>query len=154
MGGNTSLFNICKGIGEIEREHNSSKISTDIKDPISGPVDDNINKAGGYLYFSLEQELLYDEILKTPEEVPELSPPAKWQSSDLIGSGSFGRVLFAANMATGELMAVKQIPILGFNYDTAHEKIKEIQEEVDILSQLHHKNIVQYLGTERNKEFL
>ena len=37
----------------------------------------------------------------------EVTPPANWQKSKLVGMGSFGRVYFGVNLDTGELMAVK-----------------------------------------------
>ena len=37
-----------------------------------------------------------------------------YQLGEVIGVGSFGKVMTSMNMATGHLMAVKQVPILNF----------------------------------------
>jgi serine/threonine protein kinase len=63
-------------------------------------------------------------------------------------------VYFGVNLDTGELIAVKQVPIIGFAYETAHEKVQELQQEIEILEKLHHKNIVRYFGSNRDDEFL
>ncbi|CAG9313767.1 unnamed protein product [Blepharisma stoltei] len=156
MGGKTSIFSICKGIPKRKKSKKKSTQNTPLLIANAlGPTEDNIENPKGYLYFSKKEQKYYDSLLVKEEKTPgEIIAPTNWQTSEMLGQGSFGRVLFGANMDTGELMAVKQIPIVGFEYETANERIKEIQEEVDILSQLKHKNIVRYLGTERNDQFL
>lgn len=152
MGGKAGIFEICKG-GPAKEKLIPPPILHDLDAKIPGPADDMINTPQGYMYFSEpEEKKLFikhkNGILK------EVIPPSKWQTSEIIGQGSFGRVLFSANLETGELMAVKQIPLIEFSYGSAHERIKEIQEEVEILSRLQHKNIVRYLGTKKDDQHL
>ena len=152
MGGKASIFDICKGPPTKEKLAPIPQI-IDLDKKIAGPTDDLINNPQGYKYFSeSEEKQLSFKHHKNPKI--EVRPPSKFQTSEIIGQGSFGRVLFAANLETGELMALKQIPLVEFSYGTAHEKIKEIQEEVEILSHLKHKNIVRYLGTKKDENFL
>jgi serine/threonine protein kinase len=87
-------------------------------------------------------------------ELLKVSPPSKWQTSEILGQGSFGCVLFAVNLETGELMAMKQISLIEFYLDSAQEDINEIEQEVEILSRLNHKNIVRYLGTRKDEKSL
>jgi len=154
MGSKLSVFNICKGTSKNPQSETPPESPT-TANKREGPAKDKIFTPGGYNYFSEQEEKHYEQLLvQEAKSTNEIHPPQNWQSSEVIGQGSFGRVLFAANMDTGELMAAKQIPIVGFAYETAHERIKEIQEEVEILSQLNHKNIVRYLGTQRDDQYL
>ncbi|OMJ65391.1 hypothetical protein SteCoe_38314 [Stentor coeruleus] len=152
MGGRTSIFDICKGSSSKEQLAVSRDQESVLKKPL-GISEDLLNSPTGYKYFSEEEEK--NLLVKYKDSLlHEIKSPEKWQTSEIIGQGSFGRVLFAANMETGELMALKEIPIIEFSYGTAHERIKEIQEEVEILSKLSHKNIVRYLGTRRDDGYL
>jgi hypothetical protein len=47
----------------------------------------------------------------TPPPAPR-GAPASWTKGDLLGAGAFGRVYLALDDASGELMAVKQVPLL------------------------------------------
>eukprot|EP00826_Nyctotherus_ovalis_P048442 TRINITY_DN570_c0_g3_i1.p1 TRINITY_DN570_c0_g3~~TRINITY_DN570_c0_g3_i1.p1 ORF type:complete len:277 (-),score=68.04 TRINITY_DN570_c0_g3_i1:241-1071(-) len=51
-------------------------------------------------------------------------------------------------------MAVKQVPIVDLTEENTLEKIKALEVEIDILSQLKHKNIVRYIGSSREQEYL
>ncbi|THF95728.1 hypothetical protein TEA_025321 [Camellia sinensis var. sinensis] len=94
------------------------------------------------------------------------TPPIRWRKGELIGCGAFGRVYMGMNLDSGELLAVKQVLIasngaskekaqVGSNaivFYTAH--VKELEEEVKLLKNLSHPNIVRYLGTVREEETL
>jgi serine/threonine protein kinase len=77
-----------------------------------------------------------------------------WICGKLIGAGSFGNVVFGLNKDTGEVMAVKQVPIVDLTEENILEKIKALEVEIELLSQLEHKNIVRYIGSSREQEFL
>jgi hypothetical protein len=55
------------------------------------------------------------------------------------------------NLDSGELIAVKQVCIAQNNVtkDRAQAHIRELEEEVKLLQNLSHPNIVRYLGTAR-----
>ncbi|KAG6481151.1 hypothetical protein ZIOFF_057746 [Zingiber officinale] len=78
----------------------------------------------------------------TPSEEKDNAPPIRWRRGELIGCGAFGHVYMGMNLDSGELLAVKQ----------AH--IRELEEEVKLLKNLSHPNIVRYLGTTREEETL
>lgn len=153
MGGKTSIFEICKGsptkerliIKKIDHRQDLSKSLDELHDKIVQP--------SGYSYFS-ETDVKSLSSKYFDDGVIEVKSPSKWQTSEIIGQGSFGRVLFAANLDTGELMAMKQIPIIGLSLFSAQERIKELETEVEILSKLRHKNIVRYLGTSKDEDYL
>ncbi|XP_047332952.1 mitogen-activated protein kinase kinase kinase NPK1-like [Impatiens glandulifera] len=84
------------------------------------------------------------------------TPLIRWRKGELIGSGAFGRVYMGMNLDSGELIAVKQvlIPVNGASKEKAQAHIKELEEEVKLLKNLKHPNIVRYLGTGRDDESL
>ncbi|KDO56324.1 hypothetical protein CISIN_1g005936mg [Citrus sinensis] len=86
----------------------------------------------------------------------KMSPPIRWRKGELIGCGAFGRVYMGMNLDSGELLAVKQV-LIAANFaskEKAQDHIKELEEEVKLLKDLSHPNIVRYLGTVREEESL
>jgi mitogen-activated protein kinase kinase kinase len=71
----------------------------------------------------------------------------------VLGSGSFGRVVFGFNNDNGQVMAVKQVLLSELRNNNMTEKVKALECEIDILSNLNHKNIVRYLGTSRDEQY-
>ena len=83
----------------------------------------------------------------------------KWMQGAMIGQGSFGSVYLALHAVTGELMAVKQVDVPKTAKDTEmHKKktnmVNALKQEVNLLRDLQHKNIVQYLGTSADEDHL
>lgn len=80
----------------------------------------------------------------------------RWRKGELIGAGAFGSVYMGMNLDSGELLAVKQVLIAAKN--VAREKsqahLRELEEEVKLLQNLSHPNIVRYLGTARENDAL
>ncbi|MCJ1466785.1 ATP binding [Pseudocyphellaria aurata] len=80
----------------------------------------------------------------------------KWMQGALIGQGSFGSVFLALHAVTGELMAVKQVEVPS-NTNSILDKRKEsmvaaLKREIDLLRDLQHENIVQYLGSNSDEQ--
>ncbi|XP_062199973.1 mitogen-activated protein kinase kinase kinase NPK1-like isoform X2 [Phragmites australis] len=86
----------------------------------------------------------------------EENPPIRWRKGELIGCGAFGQVYLGMNLDSGELLAVKQVLIGSSNAtrEKAQAHIKELEEEVKLLKNLSHLNIVRYLGTVREEDTL
>ncbi|XP_057249673.1 mitogen-activated protein kinase kinase kinase NPK1 isoform X1 [Beta vulgaris subsp. vulgaris] len=85
------------------------------------------------------------------------APPIRWRKGELIGCGAFGRVYMGMNLDSGELLAVKQVLIAsggGASREKAQAHVRELEEEVKLLRNLSHTNIVRYLGTAREDEAL
>ncbi|KAI9924434.1 ATP binding [Aspergillus wentii] len=85
--------------------------------------------------------------------------PKNWMKGSLIGEGSFGSVFLALHAITGELMAVKQVEIPSATKGTEFDKRKNsmvtaLKHEIELLQGLHHPNIVQYLGTTADDQYL
>lgn len=77
-----------------------------------------------------------------------------WSKGRVIARGGFGQVFSGLNMDTGELLAIKQVLIPEFKSFKDLERIREIEDEIAVLSRLAHPNIVRYIGTERSEDTL
>ncbi|KAF5736116.1 Mitogen-activated protein kinase kinase kinase 5 isoform 2 [Tripterygium wilfordii] len=71
----------------------------------------------------------------------------QWQKGKLIGRGTFGSVYVASNRETGALCAMKEVELFPDDPKSA-ECIKQLEQEIKVLSKLKHPNIVQYYGSE------
>ncbi|XP_028770819.1 mitogen-activated protein kinase kinase kinase NPK1 isoform X2 [Neltuma alba] len=91
-----------------------------------------------------------------PPITKESSLMIRWRKGELIGCGAFGRVYMGMNLDSGELLAVKQVLIAASSAskEKAQTHIKELEEEVKLLKDLSHPNIVRYLGTVREEDTL
>ena len=79
--------------------------------------------------------------------------PIKWIRGALIGAGSFGSVYLGMDKVNGMLMAVKQVELpSGSTHNEERKKsmLTALEREIDLLKQLQHENIVQYLGTSKS----
>ncbi|KAG1469644.1 hypothetical protein G6F56_003139 [Rhizopus delemar] len=83
------------------------------------------------------------------------SKPIQWIRGKLIGKGSFGRVYLAFNLDTGEVIAVKQVEIPKTASDLRDRRQQDVvdalNQEIMMLRDLDHENIVQYLGYGRDE---
>ncbi|XP_060566033.1 serine-rich adhesin for platelets-like isoform X2 [Ruditapes philippinarum] len=70
----------------------------------------------------------------------------QWKKGNVLGKGAFGTV-WCGLTSEGQLIAVKQIELNTTNQNKAKKEYEKVQEEVELLKTLEHKNIVGYLGT-------
>ncbi|XAR57820.1 Mitogen-activated protein kinase kinase kinase [Bertholletia excelsa] len=78
----------------------------------------------------------------------ELMPrTSQWKKGKLIGRGTFGSVYVASNSETGALCAMKEVELF-FDDPKSMESMKQLEQEIKVLSNLKHPNIVQYYGSE------
>ncbi|KAL8237416.1 hypothetical protein R6Q59_018497 [Mikania micrantha] len=91
-----------------------------------------------------------------PKVIDEQVPAIRWRRGELIGCGAFGQVYMGMNLDSGELLAVKQVSIAANSVfkEKTQVHIRELEEEVKLLKNLSHPNIVRYLGTVREEETL
>ncbi|XP_022336709.2 uncharacterized protein LOC111132656 isoform X3 [Crassostrea virginica] len=75
----------------------------------------------------------------------------QWKKGNVLGKGAFGTV-WCGLTSEGQLIAVKQIELNTSDKDKAKREYEKVQEEVDLLKLLDHKNIVGYLGTSLEEE--
>ena len=71
-----------------------------------------------------------------------------WKRGDMIGQGGFGKVHIGLNVETGELMAVKNIEFRSADKNIA-QKIRQLQNEIEIMRPLNHSHIVRYFFMEK-----
>ncbi|GAB2226150.1 hypothetical protein Droror1_Dr00021943 [Drosera rotundifolia] len=78
---------------------------------------------------------------------------AKWLKGELLGRGSFGQVFKGFNCEGGGMCAMKEVRVDGED-QTARESFKQLNQEINLLSQLQHPNIVRFFGSELGEETL
>jgi Protein kinase domain len=73
----------------------------------------------------------------------------RWERGRLIGQGGFGKVFHALNLDTGQMMAVKQVPLnINDKSSMKQKQIDALKREIELLKDLDYENVVQYLGYE------
>ncbi|KAF0931278.1 hypothetical protein E2562_002625 [Oryza meyeriana var. granulata] len=75
-----------------------------------------------------------------------------WRKVDLVGAGSSGRV-YKAVAEDGFVFAVKEASLIGPD-SYAKQSAGQLEQEIVLLSQLEHKNIVQYFGATKEETVL
>uniref|UniRef100_A0A061RF46 non-specific serine/threonine protein kinase n=2 Tax=Tetraselmis sp. GSL018 TaxID=582737 RepID=A0A061RF46_9CHLO len=93
-------------------------------------------------YFSNKEEAPYAG--KLPQE------QARYELLEQLGEGSYGSVHKARDLATGDIVAVKVIPLSSQEEDG----FADIQREVQLLQECNHPNVVRYLGSLRGRDSL
>eukprot|EP00960_Hanusia_phi_P050147 760031-Hanusia_phi.AAC.2 len=73
-----------------------------------------------------------------------------YKLGEIIGKGNNGKVYKTLNMDTGDVVAIKQIPL----HNMAKEEISSMMKEIELLNHLDHANIVKYLATIKTKDYL
>ncbi|KAF9387179.1 hypothetical protein CPC16_007180 [Podila verticillata] len=80
----------------------------------------------------------------------------QYMKGGLIGRGSFGKVYHAFNLDTREMIAIKQVDLPQTlserNCDRLKTSVEALFSEMEVLKDLDHENIVQYLGFAQNEE--
>ncbi|KAK4793729.1 hypothetical protein SAY86_024164 [Trapa natans] len=74
----------------------------------------------------------------------------KYMLGDEIGKGAYGRVYKGLDLENGDFVAIKQVSL----ENIAQEDLNTIMQEIDLLKNLNHKNIVTYLGSLKTKTHL
>lgn len=68
----------------------------------------------------------------------------RWKKAEMLGQGAFGVVYLGLNIDNGELMAVKQMA----TEEVSKRELSSLDNEINLLRNLRHPNIVRYIGTE------
>ncbi|GFQ02421.1 mitogen-activated protein kinase kinase kinase 1 [Phtheirospermum japonicum] len=100
-----------------------------------------------------------DSSSTTTEPMMSISPNGRfrriiseWQKGELLGRGSFGSV-YEGIADDGFFFAVKEVSLLD-QEDEGKQRILQLEQEIALLSQFEHENIVQYYGTKKDESKL
>ncbi|XP_024156556.1 uncharacterized protein LOC112164559 isoform X2 [Rosa chinensis] len=74
-----------------------------------------------------------------------------WEKGDFLGNGSFGSVY--EGIYNGCFFAVKEVSLLDQG-SLGRQRVSQLEQEIALLSQFEHENIVQYYGTEKDESKL
>lgn len=131
--GNSINFSIEKSshTNKLDNNHSSS-----IK-RLESSIDNSLRTKG--LIGRIKEDYV---VKKVPLKAKSLN--FSWHRGIKIGQGRFGKVYTAVNNATGELIAMKEIPI----QPGETEAINRVVEEMKIFEGLTHNNLVKYYGIE------
>ncbi|XP_050375738.1 mitogen-activated protein kinase kinase kinase 1-like isoform X2 [Argentina anserina] len=80
------------------------------------------------------------------------SVSSSWQRGQLLGSGSYGTV-YEGFTDDGFFFAVKEVSLLDQG-SQGKQSLLQLEQEIHLLSQFEHDNIVQYLGTDKDESKL
>ncbi|KAF1896053.1 hypothetical protein Lal_00033441 [Lupinus albus] len=70
-----------------------------------------------------------------------------WQRGTLIGRRTYGSVYVATNGDNGTICAAREVELPPHELNSV-ERLRQLEQEIDVLRQLRHPNIVQYYGSE------
>ncbi|KAG2134409.1 Pkinase-domain-containing protein [Suillus bovinus] len=136
----------------VEGAEDWTKVEPDIDDVISFSEGDAV----------LEDDEDDEDESEDVEEEDETgqamnSSGGKWIKGALIGAGSFGKVYLGMDAVNGLLMAVKQVELpkgSAPNEERKKNMLSALEREIDLLKDLSHPNIVQYLYSSVDDDFL
>ncbi|CAO2143940.1 unnamed protein product [Urochloa humidicola] len=77
----------------------------------------------------------------------------QWKKGKLLGSGTFGQVYQGFNSEGGQMCAIKEVKVISDD-SNSKECLRQLNQEIVLLSQLSHPNIVQYYGSDLSNETL
>ncbi|XP_074587339.1 mitogen-activated protein kinase kinase kinase 3-like [Curcuma longa] len=83
----------------------------------------------------------------SPSSSSSRSPKLQWKKGKLLGRGTFGHVYLGFNSESGQMCAIKEVKDISDDANSK-ESLKQLNQEIALLSQLSHPNIVQYYGSE------
>ncbi|XP_076059707.1 serine/threonine-protein kinase grp-like [Oratosquilla oratoria] len=133
------------GAGGLGPQKNSKDLERSIRALLSGCSDKErevlLNNHIEEIEVFLESAKMEDTLLESFEHISRVSKTAKI----LLGRGSFGSVYLVKDTTTQVQFARKSIRIRGLTSPT---------KEIDIHRRLDHKNVVSFLGEDRDRKFV
>ncbi|KAI9113726.1 hypothetical protein K1719_014977 [Acacia pycnantha] len=78
---------------------------------------------------------------------------SKWKKGKLLGRGTFGHVYLGFNSESGQMCAIKEVRVFSDD-QTSKECLKQLNQEIHLLSSFSHPNIVEYYGSDLGEDAL
>lgn len=129
---------------------------------VQSPQSNDLIRIPGLMRYNDEQDLI---IHVEPDDVdcdevndriqsPSYIENVHWKKGSVLGNGAFSTCYQALDLQTGTLMAVKQVPFSRITPEDQEKVMANIKEEIALMAQLDHPNIVRILGvTQQQKSF-
>ncbi|KAG8217919.1 Pkinase-domain-containing protein [Butyriboletus roseoflavus] len=162
-----SLLTVDEITAEVENRRQSMAVDMGVEGAEDWtkvePDIDEVRSLSEETVFEEEEEDEKDEDEEGTEEEDETgrtmtsSGGTKWIKGALIGAGSFGKVYLGMDAVNGLLMAVKQVELptgSAPNEERKKSMLSALEREIDLLKDLSHPNIVQYLYSSVDDDFL
>jgi serine/threonine protein kinase len=90
-----------------------------------------------------------------PNTAPNLykgdGPITSWRKGSLVGKGATGSVFQATDAVSGTVFCVKEIQFADDFADNPHDmqRFEALRREIELLKDIHHVNVVRFLGVDR-----
>ncbi|PKH57487.1 hypothetical protein CRG98_050296, partial [Punica granatum] len=156
----SSTWDIYRGFGpDDDRNQPSSVILSYFDEEDVKDVEQVVERPREKATEAVEEQDLFttsndDDTSSSTTEPTNISPNGRikrtityWEKGGLLGSGSFGSV-YEGIAEDGFFFAVKEVSLLNQG-DQGKESIIQLEQEIALLSQFEHENIVQYYGTDK-----
>ncbi|KAG8064573.1 hypothetical protein GUJ93_ZPchr0004g39927 [Zizania palustris] len=111
-----------------------------------------LNEDNHLMSYSMPRE--HPKFFEIPDtNIGELHLHSDDPSTSEARSGTFGQVYLGFNSQNGQFCAIKEVQVI---LDDPHskERLKQLNQEIEMLRQLSHPNIVQYYGSEMTDDAL
>jgi mitogen-activated protein kinase kinase kinase len=152
-----------EGITPINEPDSATTMQSYYDDGRSSVANSNYSGEGGDSLNKRLSQMVHEDSEESDEELNEYLETDSWDNikymkGALIGQGSFGSVYLALHAVTGELMAVKQVEMPGTTGTALDSKknnmVEALKHEIGLLRELKHPNIVSYLGSNTESNYL
>lgn len=134
---------------EVVSDSESESEEEDDEDDEEEEVEEEDEHGKAFTSTGCEWSTWADDACADPRLLPA-KRSIRWIKGALIGSGSFGQVFLGMDAQSGLLMAVKQVDLGVRNVGPGarkQEMVTAMQREIELLKELQHENIVQYLDS-------
>lgn len=156
-----SLLTVDEITAEVENRRQSMAVDMGVEGAedwtrVESDIDEVSSLSSTALEDEDEDEVEYESEEDTGKTMT-CSGGTKWIKGALIGAGSFGKVYLGMDAVNGLLMAVKQVELptgSAPNEERKKSMLSALEREIDLLKDLQHPNIVQYLYSSVDDDYL
>ncbi|XP_039173142.1 mitogen-activated protein kinase kinase kinase 1-like isoform X1 [Eucalyptus grandis] len=129
------------------KDDSDSHLSTSVEDKESTDKDE-VGNAPSANISELVPNVISEPVRNVSPEGSFRQRITSWQKGERLGSGSFGTV-YEGISEDGFFFAIKEVSLLDQG-SQGKQSILQLEQEISLLSQFEHENIVRYLGTDKD----